>query len=36
VTDPGRPPDPKTVTRTGDDSMTVSGGGSSQNMTRCR
>ena len=36
VTDPGRPPDPKTVTRTGDDSMTVSGGGTSVNMTRCR
>jgi hypothetical protein len=37
VTDPGRPPDPRTVTRTGDDSMTVSGGsGPSMNMTRCR
>lgn len=36
VTSPGQPPDPKTVTRTGDDAMTVSGGGSSINMTRCR
>lgn len=35
VTDPGRPPDPRTVTRTGDDSMTVSGGGMTMNMTRC-
>lgn len=36
VSSPGQPPDPKTVTRTGDDAMTVSGGGMSMNMTRCR
>lgn len=36
VTSPGQPPDAKTVTRTGDDAMTVSGGGMSMNMTRCR
>ena len=37
VTSPGQPPDPKTVTRTGDDAMTVSGGGGmTMNMTRCR
>jgi hypothetical protein len=35
VTSPGQAPDPKTVTRTGDDAMTVSGGGASMNMTRC-
>ena len=35
MTSPGQAPDPKTVTRTGDDAMTVSGGGSSTNMTRC-
>jgi hypothetical protein len=35
VNSPGQAPDPKTVTRTGDDAMTVSGGGSSMNMTRC-
>jgi hypothetical protein len=35
VTNPGQAPDPKTVTRTGDDAMTVSGGGTSMNMTRC-
>jgi hypothetical protein len=35
MTSPGQPPDPKTVTRTGDDAMTVSGGGASMNMTRC-
>lgn len=36
VTSPGQPPDAKTVTRTGDDAMTVSGGGQTMNMTRCR
>lgn len=36
VTDPGRAPDPRTVTRTGDDAMTVSGGGNTVNLTRCR
>lgn len=36
VTSPGQPPDPRTVTRTGDDAMTVSGGGQTMNMTRCR
>jgi hypothetical protein len=35
VTDPGRPPDPRTVTRTSDDSMTVSGNGSTMTLTRC-
>ena len=36
VASPGQPPDPKTVTRTGDDSMTVSSGASSTNLTRCK
>jgi len=36
VASPGRPPDPKTVTRTGDDSMTVTGGGSTTALTRCK
>jgi hypothetical protein len=36
VTSPGQAPDPRTVTRTGDDAMTVSGGGQAMNMTRCR
>lgn len=35
VTNPGGAPDTKTVARTGDDAMTVSGGGASLNMTRC-
>ena len=36
ITSPGQAPDPRTVTRTGDDAMTVSGGGQAMNMTRCR
>ncbi|MET1110414.1 MAG: hypothetical protein ABWX67_02695, partial [Allosphingosinicella sp.] len=36
VASPGRPPDPKTVTRTGDDSMTIAGGGSTTALTRCK
>ena len=35
VTNPGGTPDAKTVVRTGDDSMTVSGGGNTIAMTRC-
>jgi hypothetical protein len=35
VTNPGSPPDAKTVVRTGDDAMSVSGGGNTINMTRC-
>ena len=35
VTNPGGAPDTKTVARTGDDAMTVSGGGATLNMTRC-
>ena len=36
VSSPGQPPDPKTVTRTGENGMTVSGGGSTVTLTRCR
>lgn len=35
VTNPGEAPDTKTVARTGDDSMSVTGGGATLNMTRC-
>jgi hypothetical protein len=35
VTNPGSAPDTKTVARTGDDAMTVSGGGAALSMTRC-
>lgn len=35
VTNPGGEPDAKTVVRTGDDAMTVSGGGNTLSMTRC-
>jgi|SRR5687767_2262617 len=36
IASPGRPPDAKTVARTGADSMTVTGGGSTTALTRCR
>ena len=35
VTNPGGVPDAKTVVRTGDNAMSVSGGGNTINMTRC-
>jgi len=35
VTNPGGAPDAKTVVRTGEDTMTVTGGGNTITMTRC-
>ena len=36
IASPGRPPDAKTVARTGADSMTVTGGGTTTALTRCK